>query len=98
MRLFNVRLPDDLRADVEKAAEIAGASSTSDWARDALEAAARREFAEAERVEHSRDTEKVLGFVVTREFGSCVHPKTAYRQTAEAVVCGLCMTVVRWKL
>lgn len=113
MRLLNVKVPDDLRALVAKAAEVSGAPNMSAWAREALEAGATRELAE-----HTRSTAAppeddgsptqpptrpaVRG--VSRDSNGrvlpsgCQHPPTARWIGVESESCTLCGAVVRSRM
>ena len=103
MRLLNLKVPDDLRALIEKAAEVSEMPDMSKWAREALEAGARAEIAAHERRESvgpnhppSPRTEAHGAVPVARS--SCIHPLPAREQKVTMEVCGLCGAMTRWKL
>ena len=96
MRLLNLRIDDDLRDLVVRAAFVSTFPDLSSWAREALEAGAYRELEAAKRAKEARDAPRKLG--LHRPFNQCVHPLPARREELEAQVCGLCGVVTRWKM
>ena len=112
MKLLNVKVPQELRDLIEQAVAVSGAPNQSDWVREALEAGARVELQQHQAQLASTPTDDgsptqppsrsaTLG--VHRDpngrvqTSGCVHPPTAHRNTVEAVVCGLCQVVIRWR-
>ena len=96
-RLFNVKLPPDLWDLVERAAAASGLGSKSAWAREALEAGARKELAAYGR-RVTRGLGSTLGGGYQAPAGGCAHPVTARRQGPTVVTCSICRAVVRYKV
>ena len=90
MRLFNVRVPDWLDTLLDEAAELAG-QNRSEFGREALEAAARRQIAEATRPAAEPRTPARV-FVVGQ--GYCRHPVDAIVETSRGAFCSRCNRVV----
>lgn len=103
MRLLNLKVPDDLRALIERAAEVSEMPDMSKWAREALEAGARAEIAAHERRESvgpnhppSPSTDDHDAAPASRS--RCTHPTPARMQQVTMEVCGLCGVMTRWKM
>lgn len=106
---MNFRIPEELDQIVEIAVVVSGAKNRSEFARDCLEAGARREIAEHERQAsgHPARQPRAItllgvgapyggGFVETP--GRCVHPPTANRtERPDCDYCSLCGAVTRLK-
>lgn len=91
MVLFNVKIPPDLAEMIDHATRLSGSRTRSDWAREALEAGARREIAaeEERRVRMQTGHGRGGGFVVVA--GKCVHPLPARRKTMTGSYCAVCL-------
>lgn len=103
MRLLNLKVPDDLRTLIERAAEVSDLPDMSKWAREALEAGARAEIAAHERRElggsnHPPRPSTEAHDDAPASRSRCTHPPTARVQKVTMEVCGLCGTMTRWKL
>lgn len=95
MRLLNLRVDENLRTLITLAVCASGRTSMSEWARDALEAGARRELAEQERVTPSpQQALGMFGNVLIHPSG-CQHPPQAQYTGVTAVTCLLCGAEVR---
>ncbi len=92
-KMFNVRVDDDLRAAIDKAAEAEGVS-TSQWAREVLALAARGIDSQQP---HPQRFLALQASQMRRASvnGDCQHPKTAIRELPFTDVCGVCGVVVR---
>lgn len=106
---MNFRIPEALDRMVEVAVEVSGAESRSAFARDCLEAGARKEIAEHRRTHQPAPLAprgiRVMGVSVTLGGGfqtvpgRCLHPETAIKtERPDLDYCGLCGVVVRAKL
>jgi Arc/MetJ-type ribon-helix-helix transcriptional regulator len=93
VRMFNTKISAELAAMIDRAVEVSGAKSRSEWAREALEAAARIEIARAElvraRAAQAARRQATLGRRVLVG-GACTHPPTAKRQTVTREFCSIC--------
>lgn len=93
--MLNVRCDGWLMDLINEATTAAGAKDRSTWAREALEAGARRELA-ARTEREPRKRRLGGGFIPTS--GVCSHPLTARQDTLRAVICGLCGKQTRSKI
>lgn len=93
--MLNVRVDRWLDVLISKAAFLSGAASKSEWAREALEAGARREIAAHEPSRPVQSQRLGGGFVRNRR--QCQHPPTARVDHLRAESCGLCGEVTRVK-
>lgn len=96
MRLLNLRVDDELRALIEAAVQVSDAKDLSKWARDALEAGARKELAEAVRSLAPVPVRRlgIRGAVLIYPSG-CQHPPQAQYHGVTNVTCLLCGVEVR---
>lgn len=93
--MLNVRVEQWLDALIERATRLSGAKSKSQWAREALEAGARREISAAESRMLMQQQPLGGGFLRSRK--KCVHPPTARVDHIRCESCALCGTVTRVK-
>lgn len=96
--MLNIRVDEWLDDLIGKAAGLAGAASKSEWAREALEAGARRELAAADARRQEILAGARLGGGFVPRSGVCRHPTTARTDTLLAEVCALCGAVTRVKM